>query len=178
MIILGIDPAIRCTGYGIINIQTWNDSPRFAGEAGVSTLDCGIIKNNASAPYSECLRRIAGGIRELVNKYHPDVASIEEPFFQKNVKTAMILSYARGAIMTVLAESGIPAYAYAPRKAKMAVCGSGKSSKIQVATMISSILGLKLDEIPLDSTDALALALCHGQLALRPNAELLLPKPL
>lgn len=169
MVILGIDTAIRCTGYGVI---------RYDDNGHATVIDCGIIKSKPTVPHSECLRRLSGGIRELVKKFSPDAASIEGAFVNKNIKTAMILSYARGAVMTVLAEAGIPIYAYAPRKAKLAVCGSGTSTKEQVAMMLASILGLKIEEIPLDSTDALALALCHGQIATKPGAEQFLPKPL
>jgi crossover junction endodeoxyribonuclease RuvC len=168
MLILGVDTAIRCTGYGLVEFRAGN----------FKVLDCGIIRNKASAPHSECLRRIGGGIREIVEKFKPDVAAIESAFYSKNVKTSMILSYARGAIMFVLAEKKIPIFAYAPRKAKMAVCGSGASSKKMVASMMASLLGMDLKEIPLDSTDALAIAICHGQIACKPGAEYFLQTPL
>lgn len=165
MIILGIDTALRCTGYGVIDFST---SDR------IKVLDCGVIKTKASARHSECLRRLAGGMRELVEKYHPQAAAIESAFFQKNIKTAMILSYARGAVMTVFAENDIPIYAYAPRKAKQSVCGNGAASKEQVAFLLAGRLGLNIKEMPLDSSDALALAICHGQIATSPMAEHLL----
>lgn len=166
MIILGVDTAIRCTGYGVIEI-TQVDS--------VKVIDCGVIKNPKKALHSECLRRIAGGIRELVTTYSPDAAVLEGAFFQKNIRTAMVLSLARGTVISVLSENNIPAFEYAPRKAKQAVVGSGMASKAQVATMISAITGLAIDSMPLDSTDALALAICHGQNAVRPGGDFLLP---
>ena len=169
MIILGIDTAIRCTGYGVIKIAAGSDP---------EVLDCGMIKNTPKMPHSECLRRIFGGINELCSAHKPDHAAIESAFNQKNIKTAMILSYARGAVMTALAINNIPVYAYAPRKAKKAVAGSGAASKIQVATMIASMTGLSMDDIQLDSTDALAIAMCHAQTALLPEAEIFLGKPL
>jgi crossover junction endodeoxyribonuclease RuvC len=169
MKILGIDTAIRCTGYGIVQTDD-------RGE--IRVVDCGIIRNSKDAPHSECLRRLAGGIREIIGTHSPEQASIENAFVSKNIKTAMILSYARGAVMTVLAEAGIAAYPYSPRKAKLAVCGTGASTKEQVAEMLSCIFSLKIDEIPLDSTDALALAVCHAQIMTRPGSEYLLPKPL
>ncbi len=166
MIILGVDAAIRCTGYGVIDI-THGDN--------ISVLDCGVIKNPAKALHSECLRRLAGGVRELINNFSPEVAAVEGAFYQKNIRTAMILSLARGAIIGVLGENKIPIYEYAPRKAKKAVVGTGMASKPQVATMISSMTGVNIDKIPLDSTDALALAICHGQIAVRPGGDELLP---
>jgi crossover junction endodeoxyribonuclease RuvC len=167
MIVLGVDTAIRCTGYGVIDIKSGDN---------ITVLDCGIIKNKTKALHSECLRRIAGGIRELVETYSPEVASIESAFYQKNVKTAMILSLARGAVITVLGENNIPVYEYAPKKAKLAVVGSGMASKEQVASMISAMAGVSVDQMPLDSTDALSLAICHGQIAMRTGGENLLPK--
>lgn len=169
MIIIGVDTAIRCTGYGVIDITDMDT---------ISVLDCGIIKNPPKALHSECLRRLAGGVRELIDTYSPDAATLEGAFFQKNIKTAMILSLARGAVISVLAENGISIYEYAPRKAKLAVTGSGMAAKPQVATMISAITGLPLEDMPLDSTDALAIAICHGQNAVRSGDIEFLPEPL
>lgn len=168
MIVLGVDTAIRCTGYGIVSFI----------DGRISILDCGFIKNKANTSHSECLRRLGGGIRELVKNFKPDAAAIESAFYSKNVKTSMILSYARGAVMLVLAENAVPTYAYAPRKAKMAIGGSGSSSKETVAMILSSMFSIDLKKIPLDATDALAIAICHGQIATRPGAEYLLEKPL
>ena len=168
MIVLGIDTAIRCTGYGVVEFS----------DGRISILDCGFIKNKPDLSHSECIRRLGGGIRELVKNFKPDVAAIESAFYSKNIKTSMILSYARGAIMLVLAENSIPTYEYAPRKAKMAIGGSGAASKKTIALILSSMLSIDLDQIPLDATDALAIAICHGQIATRPGSEYLLKKPI
>lgn len=169
MIILGIDPAIRTTGYGVIR----SDSP-----ASFEILDCGVIVNSARMPHSECVRRLSGGIRELVATFKPDSASIEEPFMGRNASTAIILGMARGAILTALAENDIPTYAYSPKTAKRSAVGSGMATKEQVAMMVAAELGISIERIPLDSTDALALAICHAQLALRPGLADKLGKPL
>ena len=169
MIILGIDPAIRCTGYGVIDMAS-------ADRAKI--IDCGVIRNAQKLTHCECLLRIAGGIRELVAAFKPQVASIEEPFFSKNVNTLIILGMARGAILTVLAENDVPVYAYSPKSAKRAAIGNGSASKEQVAAMMAAAFGLNITDIPLDSTDALSLALCHGQVAIRPELSMLLPKQL
>ena len=166
MIILGIDPAIRTTGYGVIRA----DNP-----ASFTILDCGVIANSARLPHTECLRRLAGGIRELVETFHPDCASIEEPFLGKNASTAIILGMARGAILTALAEKQIPVYAYSPRSAKRSAVGNGGATKEQVARIMAVELGIEIEEIPLDST---ALAVCHAQLALRPALAEKMGKPL
>ncbi len=170
MIVLGVDTAIRCTGYGIIEMSSVNGK--------LKVLDCGVIKNKSTMPHSECLRRIAGGIRQLIAEFKPSALSIEDAFFAKNVKTSMILSMARGAVITVSAEASIPVYVYSPKTAKRGVTGSGNSSKEQVASMISAMSGISIAEIPLDSTDALALALSHIQIALRPELQYLMPNPI
>ena len=168
MIILGLDPAIRTTGYGVIEMLSGNKS---------RILDCGVIKNTASMPHSECVRRLAGGVRELVNAFHPDCASLESPFVGDNARTAIILGMARGAILTALAENNIIAYAYAPIVAKRAVTGLSHARKEQVALMMANEFDIAVSDIPDDATDALALALCHGQRAMQTQIDLL-GKPL
>lgn len=156
MIILGIDPAIRTTGYGVIKADP------DAGN-GMEIVDCGIIRNKPSMPHTECLRRLFGGISELIELYHPDCAVLEEPFVGQNAKTAIILGMARGGILAALAQNNIPAYAYNPTVAKRAATGSGSADKSRIAFILSVEFGIEVDKIPLDSTDALALAMCHMQ---------------
>ena len=158
MIVLGIDPAIRTPGYGVIEAGTGG---RF------SVIDCGIITNSPKLPHSECVRRLHAGICELVNTFHPDCAVLEEPFVGKNAGTAIILGMARGAILAALSINGIKSFAYAPTVAKRAAVGRGNATKEQIAVMIAAELGISIDQIPLDSTDALALAMCHAGRVLR-----------
>ena len=99
MLVLGIDPAIRNTGYGVIEVT---------GAASFRIVDCGLIRNKPGMPHSECLLRLAGGIRELADNYPIDSASIEDPFVGKNANTAIILGMARGAIIAALAPSRWP----------------------------------------------------------------------
>jgi crossover junction endodeoxyribonuclease RuvC len=169
MIILGVDTAIRCTGYGVIKMTSPND---------IEIVDCGVIKNTQKMLHSECLRRISGGVGELIKTYTPDAVSIEDAFYGKNVKTAMILSLARGAAITAAATAFVDVYQYSPRSAKKAVTGTGTGTKEQIAVLLSSMLGINISEIPRDSTDALAIAICHGQLATRTMLGDLLPKPI
>ena len=166
MIILGIDTAMRCTGYGIISVEPEN----------IKALDCGVIKNGKGLRHSECLRRLAGGIRQLLDSYQIDAAAIEGAFFGKNIKTTLILGYARGCVMTTLAEAEIPTYAYSPKEVKMSAGGSGFASKQQIAVMMSAILNIDISNIEDDATDALGLALCHANRAMRAKAELFMPK--
>ncbi|MDD2403827.1 MAG: crossover junction endodeoxyribonuclease RuvC [Victivallaceae bacterium] len=169
MIILGIDPAIRCSGYAVIKATAVHE---------MSVIDCGFIKNDRSMPHTECLRRIAGGIRDLITTYNPDAISIEDPFLGKNPSTVIILGMARGAILAVCGELGVPVYPYTPTTAKRAAVGNGKAEKGQVALIMSAMFHLEAEQIPLDATDALALALCHAQNAVRPALQMLMPKTL
>lgn len=156
MIILGIDPAIRTTGYGVIKADPESG-------CGMEILDCGVIRNQATVPHTECLRRLHGGILELITLYAPDCAVLEDPFVGRNAKTAIILGMARGSILTALAEKSIPAFAYTPTVAKRAATGSGSADKNRIAFLLAAEFGIEVEKIPLDSTDALALAMCHIQ---------------
>lgn len=158
MIVLGIDTAIRKTGYGVLDMST---------PGKLKVLDCGVISNKPGLRHSECLRRLAGGIAELVSAFHPDAASIESAFVSsRNIRTAMILSLARGSVIAKLAELDVPVYEYSPKTAKRAATGRGDASKEQVAAILAALGHLNVCEIPNDSTDALALAMCHGSLAM------------
>ncbi len=152
MIILGIDTAMRCTGYGIISVSNGK----------FNAVDCGVIKNGKDLPHSKCLKRLSGGIKELISSYHIDAAAIEGAFYFKNIKTTMILGYARGCIMTTLAEADIPIFAYAPKEIKMAASGFGNASKSQIGVLVSSMLNIDVNNIEDDATDALAIAICHA----------------
>ncbi|MBR2364928.1 MAG: crossover junction endodeoxyribonuclease RuvC [Lentisphaeria bacterium] len=160
MIILGIDTAMRKTGYGVVEMD----------HNSIRVLDCGVIHNKANLKHTECVRRIFLGIRELINTFKVDAVSLETAFVNRNVKTAMILSLARGAAITSAAIEKIPVYEYSPKTAKRAAVGLGTASKEQVANVLASLCSLNVTDIPDDSTDALALAVCHGNLACRQGA--------
>jgi len=168
MIILGIDTALRCTGYGVLRAE--QDS--------FEAIDCGVIKNNKALSHTQCLLRLSSGIKELVKTFKVDAAAIEGAFFGKNVKTTMILGYARGAVMTALAECGTPIYAYSPKEVKVSAGGIGTASKYQVAAILSSLLNMDVNKLGYDATDALGLAMCHANRVLRSDSEYTLPKPI
>jgi crossover junction endodeoxyribonuclease RuvC len=165
--VLGIDAALRTTGYGIVD----SDGRRFV------VADCGVVTTSRQEPLSECLRRLAGGMRELVEQYAPDVAAIEGGFYFQNARTAMALGAARGAVIATLADMRLPIYEYAPRRVKQAVCGYGNASKQQVKLLVCNILNMAAGALHDDATDGLALAICHAQTALAARG-LLLPPPL
>ena len=150
MRVLGIDPGIRTTGFGII------DSSRNR----LSLAACGTIIPKASDSTPLRLNHLFEEVDSIINKFSPDIFSIEDMFYSKNVKTAMILGQARGAMIIAAAQANINIFEFAPRKVKMSVCGNGGASKEQVQYMVMKILNLK--DIPgtMDVSDAIAVGIC------------------
>ena len=149
--ILGIDPGTNILGFGVIGI---NSKGPFYKDMGV--FDLRKIKD----PY-EKLANIFAGVSELIAEHQPDCLAVESPFYGKNAQVVLKLGRAQGAALTAAVMKGIPVAEYAPRKAKIAICGNGAASKEQVAMMIQKTLKVELDPKYLDATDALAIALCH-----------------
>ena len=151
-IILGIDPSLRGTGFGII--QTANPNPL--------TLAHGTISCPQTWERSRCLARISESVRAEIRKYRPTVCVIESIFYAQNLQTAMIMGEARGAALAAVAENGIAIFEIAPRKVKQAVAGYGAAQKSAVAKMVQRLLNLAEQPAP-DAADALALALTHAR---------------
>lgn len=152
MRIIGIDTSLRSTGVGII--ETAGSSMRLIEAVTLST--------PAKYPLSECLRRLDEGLMEMIVTYQPVCAAIEGIFFCKNVKTAVTLGEARGVAIAACTRARLPVFEYSPRRVKQALVGHGEASKDQVARMVIRLLGLA--ETPQeDSSDALAIAICHAQ---------------
>jgi len=150
--ILGLDPSLRGTGYGVI--QMANPCPR--------TLDQGVVKCLATWERSRCLAQIAGALRELLQRHKPGVCVVEGLFYAQNLQTALIMGEARGAALATVAEAGVEIYELAPRKVKQAIVGYGGAQKLAVARMVQRMLGLAETPVP-DAADALALALTHAR---------------
>ncbi len=150
--ILGLDPSLRGTGYGVIrNSRT---QPL--------TLAQGTISCPANWEHSRCLACIAQTLREVVKQHQPTVCIVEGIFFAQNLRTAIIMGEARGAALAVIAEAGLEVFEIATRKVKQAIVGYGGAQKLAVAKMVQRML--QLDELPApDAADALALALTHAQ---------------
>ncbi len=150
MRVLGIDPGIRTTGFGVIDSNT----------NGYSLIACGIFKPKANDTLPLRLNHLFEETDSIINKFSPDVFSIEDMFYGKNVKTSMILGQARGAMIIAAAQANIKIFEFSPRKVKMSVCGNGGASKEQVRYMVMKIL--KLKEIPgtMDVSDAIAVGIC------------------
>ncbi|MGL4854856.1 MAG: crossover junction endodeoxyribonuclease RuvC [Lentisphaeria bacterium] len=154
MRILCVDTSLRCSGVAVIE---------FNEKGNATILQCGFIKTPASKKVSECLRRLSGGISELIEEYSPNEVAIEGIFYHKFARSAMVLGMARGVVVGICASKNLPVYEYAPKSAKLAVTGNGAASKEQVAFMMANMFKIKINQIPLDATDALAIGVCHYQ---------------
>jgi crossover junction endodeoxyribonuclease RuvC len=151
-IVLGLDPSLRGTGYGVLR----------AAKPFPETLAHGTISCPANWEHSRCLVKISQSLREILKIHKPTVCVIEGLFFAQNLQTALIMGEARGAAMAAIAEAGLEIYELAPRKVKQAIVGYGAAQKLAVAKMVQRML--RLAELPApDAADALALALTHTQ---------------
>lgn len=150
MIIIGFDPGLADTGYGVIKVQ----GNRF------SCLDYGSIKTLAKTDLSDRLCIIYNEILDLLKKYKPERVAIEHLFFSKNVKTAMAVGQARGVILLAIAQAAIPMVEFTPNQVKQAVSAYGGASKDQIQRMVKVILNLEEIPKPDDAADALAIAIC------------------
>jgi crossover junction endodeoxyribonuclease RuvC len=156
-IILGIDPSLRGTGYGVIR----------TGRQPVA-LTHGTISCPARLERSRCLGAILSGIRSVIAEHKPVLCVVEGLFFAQNLQTALIMGEARGAALAAVAEAGLEAYEIAPRKVKQAIVGYGGAQKLAVAKMIQRLLQLDKEPEP-DAADALALAVTYAQETSRYN---------
>ena len=149
--ILGIDPGTNILGYGIIRVDS----------KGPHYVDMGIFDLRKIKDPFEKLANIFAGVNELIEIHKPAYLAVESPFYGKNAQVILKLGRAQGAALTAAVMRDIPVAEYAPRKAKIAICGNGAASKEQVSMMIQKTLKVELDPEYLDATDALAIALCH-----------------
>jgi len=149
-LILGIDPGIADTGFGVIK----NENNK------LTCLAYGSIKTSAKLALPDRLEILNLELTKLIKKYQPDLISIEELFFCKNVKTALIVGQARGVIVLTAKQNKIPAVEFTPLQVKQAVSTYGRAGKEQVQKMVKLILNLKELPKPDDAADALAIAIC------------------
>ena len=149
-VILGIDPGIADTGFGVI--------AETAGE--LSLLDYGSIKTSAQDGLAKRLKEMQKGLAQIIDKYQPDAAVVEQLFFCTNVKTALIVGQARGVILLTLAQAGINILELTPLQVKQGLTGYGQADKKQIQQMVKIILKLKNIPRPDDAADALAMAIC------------------
>ncbi len=152
MIIIGVDPGTRLTGYGIIKVENGRNR----------VIKHGVITTSPKAMLTDRYLYIFTELQEIIDEYTPDVLAVETQFVHKNVPIAMKLGMVRGIAILAAKQKGLPIYEYSPKKAKKAVVGNGNASKPQVQQMVKMLLTLK-ELPPEDAADALALAICHAQ---------------
>ena len=151
-VILGVDPSLRGTGFGVIR----------AAKPFPQTLAHGTISCPPGWERSRCLAKISATLRDAIREHRPTVCVIEGLFYAQNLQTALIMGEARGAALAAIAEAGLEIFEIAPRKVKQAVVGYGAAQKSAVAKMVQRLLNLPKPPAP-DAADALALALAHAQ---------------
>lgn len=151
MLILGVDPGLNISGYGLI----YSSSHRLQFVA------AGKIQSNKKNSFAERLRDIYDGITAVIQQHHPDLFVIEETFYNKNAKTSLILGHARGVLMLAAAKNGIPLFEYPAKVVKKSLTGNGNASKEQVRYMVERILHTSDLPPEMDISDALAIALTH-----------------
>ena len=155
MTILGLDPGYAVVGFGLIE------------SSGMTSREIrhGAIKTEAHTPMQERLLAIYEDMGVLLEAYKPDVAAIEELFFNTNTTTAILVAQARGIILLACTQHHVPVFEYTPLQVKQAVVGYGRAEKQQVMEMTRILLNLPSIPKPDDAADALAIALCHAQSA-------------
>ncbi len=151
MVVMGVDPGLSRTGYGVLE----------AVGSLVRALDFGQIETPARKPLSERLAIIYERTKELICVHHPDLLVVEQIFLGSNAKSAMAVGQSRGAVLLAAAHCGVAVEEYSPLQVKYALVGYGRAEKRQVSYMVRTLLGLEEDIRSSHAGDALALAICH-----------------
>ncbi|NOZ30230.1 MAG: crossover junction endodeoxyribonuclease RuvC [Chloroflexi bacterium] len=151
MLVLGIDPGVAITGYGVVE----------QGRDQLSLVACGVVTTPPHQPLAERLRTIYQELSDLIGRYRPEAVAVEELFFGRNVRTAISVGHARGVALLAAALADLPVFTYTPTAVKMAIIGYGGASKRQMQEMVRMLLGLPDVPRPDDAADAIAVAICH-----------------
>jgi crossover junction endodeoxyribonuclease RuvC len=152
VIVIGIDPGIANTGFGVV---------RTSGERMVA-LDGGVIETDDGLRIEERLGKLHESLAELIRWHEPKAMALEDLFFGRNVASAMSVGEARGVALLAAAANAIPCFDYTPQAVKKAVSGSGSADKGQVQRMVATLLGLPEPPTPAHAADAFAVAICHA----------------
>ncbi len=155
MVVLGIDPGLATVGYGVITSEGMR----------MSLLDYGTILTPSGLKLPERLDIIYDSMLGLFDRFQPDAVAFEELFFAKNVKTGIAVAHARGVLIAAAYKKTKELYEYTPLQVKQAVVGYGRADKLQVQSMVRTILNLHAVPKPDDAADAVAIAICHAQSA-------------
>ena len=155
MIVLGIDPGLANTGYGVV-----------AHHAGrLVALDGGVLETAAGTDPARRLAEIHAGVAALLDEHEPDALAVEDLYFGTNARSAFAVGQARGVVLLAAGQRGVPCSSYTPQQVKGAVCGSGRAAKDQVQRMVRTLLDLPELPRPDHAADALAVAICHANAA-------------
>lgn len=154
MIILGIDPGIAIVGWGVVEYSGIGTKLR--------PIACGAITTGSSEKTENRILYVHRELSAIIERYHPDCASIEELFFNTNQKTGIIVAEARGVLLLACRQADLSIYEYTPLQIKQAVVGYGRADKHQMIEMVTMLLGLAEPPKPDDTADALAAAICHA----------------
>jgi crossover junction endodeoxyribonuclease RuvC len=155
LIVLGVDPGSRRTGYGAVE----TDGRRHR------LVEMGTLAAGVRDPLPKKLQRIHDGIKSLIERLRPDALAVEDVFHAANTRTALVLGHVRGVVLLAGAECSVPVHEYPPATVKQQITGFGRAEKGQVAFMVGRLLGLAAEAAAGDATDALAVALCRACLA-------------
>ncbi len=150
MIVLGVDPGSRVTGYGILEKKG----------SKISLIHSGDIRSSGKIPFYDRIHNIFQSMVKIIDDFHPQEMAIEDMFYAKNVQSSLKLGHARGAALIAAVQCGLNIFEYTPLEIKKSVVGYGRASKEQVRSMVQMILKIKT-ELKLDTSDALATAICH-----------------
>ncbi len=155
MRIIGVDPGSNTTGYGVIE----SDGRRY------ELIEYAGIRGPKHLSFPERLLAISQKLEEVIERLSPEACAVEDTFYAVNVKSALKLGQARGAVLVAAARAGVEVFEYSPLEIKSALVGYGRAEKQQVQEMVRVLLGLKTAPEPLDASDALAIAICHINIA-------------
>lgn len=155
VIVLGIDPGLGNTGYGVVAQH----------HGRLVALDGGVIQTPAGMPPPLRLARVHEGIARVIDDHRPDAVAVEDLYFGANVASALAVGQARGVVLLAAGQRDVPCSSYTPQQVKAGVCGSGRAAKDQVQRMVQSLLALEELPRPDHAADALAVAICHANRA-------------
>jgi crossover junction endodeoxyribonuclease RuvC len=153
--VLGVDPGSDTTGYGVID----SDGRHY------DLIEYAAIRGPKHLRFAERLLAISLKLEEVIERLNPQACAVEDTFYAVNVKSALKLGQARGAVLVAAARAGIQVFEYSPLEIKSALVGYGRAEKQQVQEMVRVLLGMKTVPEPLDASDALAIAICHVNIA-------------
>ena len=151
MRVLGVDPGSRVTGYGLLEKRRNR----------LVCIDCGRVTLSHEVPFHVRIHHIYQFMVDLMERHRPDDLAIEDVFYAKNIQSSLKLGHARGAVLIAAVQCGVKIFEYTPLEIKKAVVGYGRAGKEQVRSMVQLILGIKPSDMSLDTSDALASAICH-----------------